>query len=246
MTNRILIAEDDQINQAILTRQLKRLGYTADIAEDGRAALTLWESQPYDLVISDLHMPQMDGYELCKTIREREAADKLPRAALVMLSANAFGEQQHNMQAAGIDDYLTKPLRLAEIKQVLEKWLVAPEPSALPSLDANALEHILPNSPDAQRATLENYLDLLSDNLKPITQALQHKAFSDLVAASHRLKGASESVGALALAAVCAQIEAAGREQTAADFEALQARLSEQTTQTRKAIRSALDSSSQT
>lgn len=123
MTQRILIAEDDEVNQNILLRQLKRFGYSPDLAEDGSKALALWQSNTYDLVITDLHMPNMDGYDLCKAIRKQEQADNRPRTALVMLSANAFGEEQHNLEAAGIDDFLTKPLRLPEIKQALEKWL---------------------------------------------------------------------------------------------------------------------------
>ncbi|MBB3047154.1 CheY-like chemotaxis protein [Litorivivens lipolytica] len=123
MTQRILIAEDDEVNQNILMRQLKRFGYSADLAEDGSKALALWKEQAYDLVITDLHMPNMDGYDLCKAIRELEKTDNRPRTAVVMLTANAFGEAQNDIQASGIDDFLTKPLRLPEIKQALEKWL---------------------------------------------------------------------------------------------------------------------------
>ena len=129
----ILIAEDNEINQKVILQQLKLLGRIADIAGDGREALELWRSGDYGLLFTDLHMPEMDGYELTTAIRAAETrADKLVRIPIIAITANALKGEADHCRAIGMDDYLSKPVQLVNLKAMLEKWLpaVASDPIA--------------------------------------------------------------------------------------------------------------------
>ena len=120
----ILIAEDNEINQKVILQQLRLLGQTADIAGNGRAALERWQSGDYAILLSDLHMPEMDGYELTAAIRAAEKTGKT-RIPIIAFTANALkGEAEHCI-AIGMDDYLSKPVQLVNLKAVLEKWMPA-------------------------------------------------------------------------------------------------------------------------
>ena len=124
----ILIAEDNETNQKVIVRQLALLGYTADIAADGREALERWRTGNYALLLTDLHMPKMDGYELTQAIRAEEKGDK--RIPIIALTANALKGEADHCRGVGMNDYRSKPSPLAELKSVLEQWLPNPEPGA--------------------------------------------------------------------------------------------------------------------
>ncbi|MDO9424032.1 MAG: PAS domain S-box protein [Methylobacter sp.] len=124
----ILVAEDNETNQKVILQQLGLFGYAADVAGDGSAALERWQSGDYALLLSDLHMPNMDGYQLTAAIRAAETGNA--RAPIIALTANALKGEAEHCRAAGMDDYLSKPARLADLKAMLEKWLpAAAEPS---------------------------------------------------------------------------------------------------------------------
>ncbi|CAN5305082.1 hypothetical protein BH11PSE11_BH11PSE11_11500 [soil metagenome] len=124
----ILVAEDNEMNQKVILRQLALLGHAADLAGNGRQALDHWKSGSYALLLTDLHMPEMDGYELAAAIRiaERESRrdDCSPRhMPILALTANALKGEAEHCRAAGMDDYLTKPMQLVDLKASLAKWL---------------------------------------------------------------------------------------------------------------------------
>jgi len=121
--HRILVAEDNRVNQMVVLQQLKALGYSADVAPDGREALRKWESGDYAMVVTDLQMPEMDGYELSAAIRDLEKTKGRDPLPIVALTANALKDEAERCQAAGMNDYVAKPAGLAEIRAVLEKWL---------------------------------------------------------------------------------------------------------------------------
>ncbi len=119
----ILVAEDNVINQQVIFRQLAFLGYFADIADDGREALACWESGDYALLLTDLQMPKMDGYELSRAIRAGEAGKR--RMPIIALTANALADEAERCAVAGMDDFVGKPTRLDGLQAMLEKWLPA-------------------------------------------------------------------------------------------------------------------------
>ncbi|SEO59086.1 PAS domain S-box protein [Nitrosovibrio sp. Nv6] len=140
----ILVAEDSDINQKVIRQQLTLLGYAADIAPDGREALKRWESGNYALLLTDLHMPEMDGYQLTAAIRLAEQGKA--RAPIIAFTANALKGEAEHCRAVGMDDYLSKPVQLAHLKAILHKWL----PSA-PSTELLALA--APGAPSAPAPT---------------------------------------------------------------------------------------------
>jgi len=120
----ILIAEDDNLNQRVILQQLRLLGYAGEVAENGVEALHLWREGNYALLLTDLHMPEMDGYSLAQTIRQEERGEH--RLPIIALTANALRGEANRAKAAGIDTYLTKPVPLKNLRTTLEQWLPQP------------------------------------------------------------------------------------------------------------------------
>jgi len=127
----ILVAEDNEINQKVVLQQLKLLGQTADIAGNGREALALWQSGDYGILITDLHMPEMDGYELTTSIRSAETGKT--RMPIIAFTANALKGEAAHCREVGMDDYLSKPVQLVSLKAMLDKWLPVVASDPMPS-----------------------------------------------------------------------------------------------------------------
>jgi PAS domain S-box-containing protein len=120
----ILVAEDDEVNQQVILRQVEVLGYAAEVAGNGQEALRLWRAGRYALLLTDLHMPDMDGYTLTEAIRQEEALrSDGARLPILALTANALHGEAMRALASGMDDYMTKPLQLDLLKAALAKWL---------------------------------------------------------------------------------------------------------------------------
>jgi CheY-like chemotaxis protein len=121
---RILMAEDNVINQKVALKQLKNLGYEADVAANGEEALQMLEKIPYDLVLMDCQMPIMDGYEATREIRRRpeSAFPKGNRPVVVAMTANAMKEDREKCIDAGMDDYISKPVSKDKLSATLERW----------------------------------------------------------------------------------------------------------------------------
>jgi signal transduction histidine kinase/CheY-like chemotaxis protein/ligand-binding sensor domain-containing protein len=118
---RILLAEDNQVNQKVAKATLAKLGYSADVVATGAAAVAAWCNSKYDLILMDCQMPDLDGYEATRRIRELEAGSA--RIPIVALTAHAADGAQQECLAAGMDDYLTKPLERAKLAACLQRWL---------------------------------------------------------------------------------------------------------------------------
>jgi signal transduction histidine kinase/DNA-binding response OmpR family regulator len=117
---RVLVVEDNAVNQKVILRQLEKLGYSVEVASNGALALEKLDHQRYDLVLMDCQMPVMDGYAAAREIRRRE--DGGPRTTIVAITANAFAEDRENCQAAGMDDYIAKPVDLDRLAATLARW----------------------------------------------------------------------------------------------------------------------------
>jgi len=127
---RVLLAEDNAVNAKLATRLLGKLGCEVTWTDDGSAAVTAWSQQRFDLVLMDVQMPGTDGFQATARIRAAEAAADLPRTPVIALTAHALDGYRDGCLAAGMDDYLTKPLRTAELEAVLARWQ---PPAAVPA-----------------------------------------------------------------------------------------------------------------
>jgi CheY-like chemotaxis protein len=119
----VLVAEDNIVNQRLVKRILEKLGCTVDMANDGQQAVTLAVAGQYDLVFMDCSMPEMDGYQATGEIRRLQQEGSLPRVPIVALTANALREDRDKCLAAGMDDYLSKPVSQAELRTMLVKYV---------------------------------------------------------------------------------------------------------------------------
>ena len=225
----ILVAEDNVTNQKVIVRQLALLGHTADVAANGLDALKCWQSGDYALLLTDLHMPMMDGYELTKSVRSAEKGTQ--HMPIIALTANTFKGEAARCRAVGMDDYQSKPLPLAELEATLNKWLPdAPAASALSTLstlsepitgadpaavlmpvDVNVLRALVGNDAAILREFLQDFRSsaaAITLELRAACAARQPKAVADAV---HKLKSAARAVGALALGELCGEMEAQGK-----------------------------------
>ena len=204
-----LLADDHPTNRSLIVRQINMLGYAAESAENGIAALEKFQSGRFGILITDCNMPEMNGYELTRRIRELEAANGNKRIPIIACTANALGGEAEICFAAGMDDYLAKPVELNELAKKLDQWLPITRPVA--PLDRSVLASITGGDTAAEREILMDFRRASDDDAAVLRRAVDKSNIPEVTTASHRIKGASKMVGATALAAVCEQIERASR-----------------------------------
>jgi CheY-like chemotaxis protein len=123
LNGRVLVVDDNSVNRKILARQLELAGASTDSASGGEEALALWHKGGYDLVLADLQMPTMDGFELARRIRASEAADRRPRTPILAVTASTLEDQEQKSRAVGMDGFITKPIGIEQLKATLDVWL---------------------------------------------------------------------------------------------------------------------------
>ena len=217
----ILVAEDNETNQKVILQQLGLFGYAADVADNGRVALELWQSGDYALLLTDLQMPGMDGYQLTAAIRAVETGKR--RIPIVALTANALKSEAEHCRAAGMDDYLSKPARLEDLKAMLERWLPAaaelrpdlpnspvPQVTTAGSVDVGVLRALVGDDPAVIGELLHDFRVNAAKSAAELKAACGSGQTAQAGALAHKFKSSARSVGALALGEWCARIEQAG------------------------------------
>jgi len=217
----VLVAEDDSTNQKVILRQLALLGVAAEMAPDGRQALERWRSGDYGLVLTDLHMPSMDGYELTRAIRAEEQDGR--RTPIAALTATALKGESERCRTAGMDKYLTKPLQLADLRTALAELLpslaqpvdpagAAAIGSADPvAVNLGVLEELVGDDPMVIRDLLQGFHDSAGRSVELLKAACGIGDMATTIEQAHRLKSSTRTVGALGLSELCGQIEIAGK-----------------------------------
>ena len=217
---RILLAEDNPVNQMVALRMLERLGHLATAVDDGRAALVALDSGLFDLVLMDISMPEMDGFEAVAEVRRRESAAGSGHIPVAALTAHAMTGDRERCLSAGFDAYLSKPIRIADLSATLADLLASglaptPAPAAasedtptLAAFRAESLSEICGGDPEIIAEVLDTFLTEAPADLGRIANALDARDHRALGIASHGLKGTCLTVGAEALAETCRQLEA--------------------------------------
>jgi two-component system sensor histidine kinase/response regulator len=215
LAGRVLIADDNSVNQRVATALCAKLGLRSDTVGDGREAVAASASVAYDLILMDCQMPEMDGYAATRAIREREAVQGGRRVPVIALTAHAMRGDRELCLAAGMDDYLTKPIRLEDLLSVASRWLpaasaavaAAPAPAALDPTVLAGLRREL--GPDADAVIGEMLVAFREDGAVQLAAFAAATTAPMLARAAHRLRGSALNLGALALAGACMRAEAA-------------------------------------
>jgi two-component system sensor histidine kinase/response regulator len=212
-TRRLLVAEDNPINQEVIVEVLGDLGYRADIVGNGRLAVEAWATGAYPVILMDCQMPELDGYAAAREIREREAGGQ--RVAIIAVTAHALVGERERAIAAGMDDYVTKPVNPKLLLEALERWwprvsLVpysstgSSIPAPLQDTTGGALDPGVRRSQGVVRVFLRH----VPEQLRSIAEAIESGNAEALRGAAHKLKGSCLSVGVPRMAALCASLEA--------------------------------------
>jgi PAS domain S-box-containing protein len=214
----VLLVEDNAVNQKVAVRFLERMGCTVRVADNGVEAVRACEETTFDLILMDLQMPVMDGITATLRIRERETGDGRPNAPIVALTANAMASQLERCMAAGMDAFLTKPLEIPRLHEILTKFglrITAEETSAAP-VDANAnvpvhlarLNELTDGDPEFTRELVATFIasgEQALDELRASLAALDRPGLSRI---AHKLKGASANIYAEPLRELSHTLEA--------------------------------------
>ena len=225
----ILVAEDNVTNRNVILRQIAMLGYAAEVVSDGKAALKALRAKSFALLLTDCHMPIMDGYALTEAIRKRQKKGGF-RLPIVAITAAALQAEIDRCFESGMDGYLLKPLEMAKLKEALNKWIPDSPSSGAPlvepraarakgraggggggPVDASALAGIFGDDTETIGEILAEYIEPAWQTVAGIEAAFEQRNCGDIGALGHKLKSSSRSIGADALADLCLVLETAGK-----------------------------------
>jgi len=161
---RILVAEDNATNQIVALKMLEKLGYRADAVADGSEAITALQSIPYDLVLMDCQMPNMDGFEAAMSIRSETSNVLNPKVPVVAMTAHAMKGDREKCLEAGMDDYMSKPIEPAAMSAMLELWLAD---TSAPDAPLDGVEQVPKNGQEADACDVTD-LDTPLDKVLPV------------------------------------------------------------------------------
>jgi PAS domain S-box-containing protein len=220
MSNKlILVAEDNIVNQKVAVRQLYKLGYRADAVANGREAIEALGRIPYDLVLMDCQMPEMDGYEATVEIRRLEGVTR--RTPIVAMTAHALAGDRERSIAAGMDDHITKPVKQNDLARVIECYL--PEPTSgfteteatagtTPPVDLDRLHQALGDDREEVQEILALYRAEMTKNLVKLDSAITSGNAHEVNMIAHNSVGASMNCGMVAVVDHLRELERMGRE----------------------------------
>ncbi len=230
---KILIAEDNLVNQKVISSQIQRLGYSADLTADGKEVLEALEKNEYSLILMDCQMPVMDGLTATEEIRKAEAGSDR-RIPIIAITALAVDGDRERCLAIGMDDYITKPTKQDQLESIINRWV---NPQVLQKQKPAAVQEPEPESPESEYIELrmkelaetcgdevtleciELFLDDFHNSIKLLIESIEDLNFEMVACEAHKLKGSSSNMGAARLPKMCAEVVKATRENRFSDID---------------------------
>ncbi len=232
---RILLAEDNATNQLVALKILQKLGYRADAVANGKEVIDALERLPYDLVLMDCQMPEMDGYEATRKLRTLEGAVK--RIPVIAMTAGALEGDREKCLEAGMDDYLSKPVEPSKLAAMLELWLAdrredsetlelvspeaKPEATGLLVFDKAGFLGRTMNDPQLARLLLDTFLSDMPKQLANLAETLSEGTPGEAGNQAHRIRGAAINMGGNVMAAIAEEMETSAKNGVLATLESL-------------------------
>jgi two-component system, sensor histidine kinase and response regulator len=252
---RILVAEDNAVNREVIVLQLEQAGYKADIVTNGREALNAMKTRSYDIALMDCQMPEMDGYEATREIRKRE--NEFGRPVIIAMTAHALQGDREECIAAGMDDYIAKPIRQQELARLLSRWADGlraspqskkedaeekPDSDDADSIDASALDQMrklqVKGEPDFFASLIDLFFEDAESHIEDLRQAAAKGDARLLAKKAHSLKSSCGNLGAKKMTAICNEIEAIGRRDSVEGAAAFVEELAEEFSRVRRLLES--------
>jgi PAS domain S-box-containing protein len=266
---KVLLAEDNPVLQELASRQLRRLGLEVDVVSNGREAVEAMAKTNYDLIFMDCQMPEKDGFEATLEIRQQEKSNKGTHRLIVALTASAMESDRAHCLACGMDDYMSKPVRLRQLIDIIEKWI--PSDSSFSQGEVNMAKENEYGSPttaaDKRNGTAGNtgdtcldvaslqalygeestqeilsmFLEESTGLLKQMQDHLVNRHGPGLASASHQLKGVSASVMAERLSKQAGKLEMTAKQSNWSESEEILSALTDEMSKLTKFVKTALD-----
>jgi len=220
---RLLIAEDNVVNQKVALHQLQKLGYIAEAVDNGRMVLESLDRQRYDIVFMDCQMPELDGYAATAAIRKRTGHDR--KTWIVAMTAHSLEGDREKCLAAGMDDYISKPVKIDDLKGAIDRFaereareaaaaVVASAPGGVEAVNRTALDAFRELDTDGSSGILGQLISVFLENtpivIAEIHQALVEKAPQQAGRLAHTLKGSCSNFGATRMVELCSDLEQLG------------------------------------
>jgi len=216
---RILLAEDNKVNQKVALKILERLGYTATLVENGREVLDELEKSKYDLLLLDVQMPLMDGFETTRAIREIDSGVTDHHIPIIAMTAHAMNEDRQRCLDAGMNGFISKPIRPEALAEVIESLTAtgtaasainkAPDSTGLPTFDREVLKETFGDDTELIDELLGLFRSTAPDIMAALHTALESEDIEAVKSSAHSLKGSSANIGARALQNSMATLETA-------------------------------------
>ena len=224
---RILVVDDNVINQKVSVRLLQQLGYQPTVAGNGREALEALDQQGFDFIFMDVMMPEIDGLEATRQIRERQLSGRHPnyagRVMIVAMTAHAMQSDRENCLRAGMDDYLAKPVRPKDVRDMIEKWggktstppatpVVSPAPPVdeTPAVDMARMKDLTDGNAEGMRELVEMYLKQTSKQMAQLHSAIRDQKAETVRHVAHSSAGSNATLGMGRLHSILRELEKLG------------------------------------
>lgn len=222
----ILLAEDNLMNQRVIVDQLNALGYAVEVADDGAIALEKWRQFHYPLILTDLHMPNMSGYDLTSAIRKESLhlSDGAEFTRIIAVTANALKGEEQKCLSIGMDGYITKPIELSTLETMLARWLpLHSNNKKAPVINTEknqtgspicftTIANYLGDNSIKHEEHLNYFVEHAAELFSSMTQSAQNQDRSNVRSVAHQFKSAAKSIGALNISKQALKLEKAAEE----------------------------------